>query len=638
MTYLLLILFTFSFIFGISLFIKTVQIRGAIFSFFVHQIITLTFIITLFSLLITGGKTIYTLFIPIFFYLFLKKHIQIEKPSLEKIKLQIRFFLPVFVIVLIQFILHVDLTSLQPYMPSDDIHLYASNAYSFLENGHENYNGILSQLYPELFAGMNPYHYYEIWFTSMLTFISGLSGVYIMLFIINPYLVWLFYTGILSILEHYVPEIKIKHHIIAFLLLFIGPLYFGFYETLFHDGEFFQTTVFTIVGFVKQTLAFSYFGQKHLPVYIFSLLAFLLFIKQNNKLGVLIALILPIISFGTFAGVFGGFGILFLINKRFRLKSNFTLLFTLLIGFMTITTLFKIGASPEISKHSFYINDFLKYLNIKGEIMRVFAKIVGPLIWFSILYIPYIILFWYYRNELKKHSEYKFFLQFIIFSFFSGAVFTTLLQGMSSDQFLTNLLPIYNVIIILLLVYLYYTISNKKIIIFVSSFIILVNVLFILNFHSLVQKKINQEYSPSVIELVSQELKKEKKSPFIAYILADSLVQKLPSPNWYPYRPGKPFILENYFNIVSIDYPYVKYDRNSSSILFAYHNQIRFFLKDSIVPDSSFGVQQSAFLKAKSIRWLFCGKGAVIKPEVQNLIEQSYYDKVSGETYCKLKR
>lgn len=637
MTYLFLIIFTITLIFGSSLFIKTPRIQGAIFSFFVHQVIALSLLVTVFSAITTMGKTIYLLFIPVFAYLFAKKHIQIEKPSFEKLKRNIRYLVPLLAILLIQFALHTDISTLQPYMPSDDVHLYASNAYSFLEYHQENYNGGLSKLYPELFTGMNPYHYYEIWFTAFLISLSGLSGVYIMLFIIFPYLVWLFFIGILAVLEHYTTEIKIKHYFIAFLFLFIGPLYFGIYETLFHDGEFFQTTVFTIVGFVKQTLSFSYFGQKHLTVYIFSLFAFLSFIKQDYKLGTFIALLLPIISFGTFAGIFGGFGLLFIFLKKLRLKSNFILLLSILAGFVVITSLFKIGASSEISEHSFYINDFLKYLNIKGEIMRVFAKIFGPLLWLSILYFPYIIIFGIYRKKLMENPEIKLFFLFIFFSFFAGTIFTTLLQGMSSDQFLTNLLPIYNVIAIIVLIPLYQTIVNKTLIVATGSFIVAVNFLFILNFNSLVQKKTNEEYSASVIASVSKELKKEKTSTFIAYILADTLVQKLPSPNWYPYRPGKPFILQNYFNIVSIDYPYIAYERNSSSILFAYHNQIRFFLKDVVYPDSTFGVQQAAFLKAKSFKWLFCGKGAVIKPEVQSLVEKSYYDKVSGETYCKLK-
>ena len=127
---------------------------------------------------------------------------------------------------------------------------------------------------------------------------------------------------------------------------------------------------------------------------------------------------------------------------------------------------------------------------------------------------------------------------------------------------------------------------------------------------------IQDRYSSDTVTQVANQLKKEKTNPIIAYILPDNIVNDFAPLIWYPYKPGKAFLLENYYNLVNINYPYTKYERNSASIAFSADNQMRFFLKEKIVPKDQFGVHQKDFLKQNSIRWLFCAKGVELSPQV----------------------
>ena len=115
------------------------------------------------------------------------------------------------------------------------------------------------------------------------------------------------------------------------------------------------------------------------------------------------------------------------------------------------------------------------------------------------------------------------------------------------------------------------------------------------------------------------------------------MIHTKPPSNWYGEKPGKIFFIENYLNLVNINYPYTSDERNTSSIAFCPDNQMRFYLKDKKVPIQNFGEIQVNFLKQNKIKWIFCGKGTTFSKEISPLIEISFFDTVSGEIYLKLK-
>ena len=638
MIYFIILVISLVVFFGISQLINFPSIKDPVFHFFIQQVSTLTIVISLFATIITGGRTIFILLLPIYLFFIHKKNIIFVIPKKEGVIQNLRFILLLIPILFIQIILNVDIFSLTPYLPSDDVLLYSGFSNGLIEYGNENKYETLNLLYPNLFSGISPYHFYEIWFTSLVGFITGKGYAFLYLFVVSPYLVWLFVLGILSAFEHFNSKLRFKHYVISLLLLFVGPVYLTIYETLFHDGDFFSSTVFTIAGFVKQTLSFSYYGQKHLPVYIFSILSLLFLLKQKYSLSIVTGLVVTICSFGTLPGLFGGFGLLFLSQKLIRTKKNFLILLIISIGILGFISIFKLGINTEISERTFYTNDFLKYLNLKGELLRFILKIIVPLLWFSILYFPFIVLIWIYKKPIFKHPQLKLLFLFVLFMFGAGTLSLSLVQGLNSDQFITNLMPILNIAVIITIIYLFQTESSKKLFQYSLLLCVGLNIFFLVNFHFTLHKRIYTNYSQKTVKTVTQLLRKEKTNPLIAYILPDSTIEKLPPVIWYTLEPGKPFALDNYFNLININYPYTQYQRNSASIAFAPDNQMRFYLKDKVILNEDFGKYQKMFLKQKMIRWLFCAKGAKLSPQLESLIEKKYYDKLSGEMYCRLKK
>jgi hypothetical protein len=622
----------------ISQFIEFPSIKERIFHFFIQQVSVITLIISIFAIIVTGGKSIFFLFIPMYIFLLWKKHLIFSIPSKKEVIYTFRHTLLIIPIVLIQFLLHFDLKVFTPFLPSDDILLYSGFSNSIVQFGNENRYEALNFLYPQLFSGISPYHFYEIWFTSLIGHITGKSYSFILLLVVYPYLVWLTVLGISSVMEHVFKHMKIKHYIFLFLFLFIGPVYIRNYEFIFNDGNFFESTVFTITGFAKQTLPFSYYGQKHLPVYIFCIMSFLFLLKYNYKLFIIVGLFMSVCAFGTIIGVFGAFCMLFIFENKMRQKENIMLICLTSIAFLLIIVVFKMGINNEISQKTLYLNDFLKHLNLKGEITRFATKIAAPLVWFSILYLPFIVITLIYKKNIFNNLVLKILALFLIFSFEIGSISLSLFQGMNSDQFLTNLLPIFNVIIIIALIHLLKIENTKNITRYFVIIISAINAFFLFSFHQTQQNRIDECYSSETMMQVTKQLKKEKTNPIIAYILHDSIVKKYPPLIWYPHKPGKVYFLKNYCNMVNINYPYERYERNSASIAFSAENQMRFFLHGNFVPKEKFGAQQKSFLTKKSIKWLFCSKGVKLSPQIESMVEKKFEDKLSGEIFYRLKK
>lgn len=637
MIYFILLLSFLLVFYGISQFFHFPSIKESIFHFVLQQITILTFSITLFAIFITSGKTIFLLFVPFYLYLFKKKHLIFRIPEKESIKKSIPYTVLIIPIIVFQFFLTINISTFTPYLPSNDVLLYAGFANGLTQFGQENKFEALNAVYPSLFSGVSPYHYFELWLTSLLHFFTQKSCVYLLQLVVYPYLVWIFVLGIASVFEYYISQLTRKHFIMAFVLLFVGPVYISIYETLFHDGDFFPTTVFTIAGFVKQTLSFSYYGQKHLPVYIFGIVSFLFILKQRHTLAILIGGFIAILSFGTFPGVIGGFGLLFLLQKKLRTKQNFLVLLAMSIGILCVLVLFKMGVNQEVSQKTFYHWDISTFLLIKTEIVRVASKFFGPLIWFSILYFPFIIFFGVYRKQLFQQAEIKLLILFTGFAFIAGSLSISLVQGMNSDQFITNLLPLFNTVIVICIIYLYTQIKAKIVLQSSVAFLVVINVFFLLRFYQKENKDIDSYFSINTQLAVSNLLEKEDKNPLIAYLLSDDIVKKFPPLIWYPHKPGKPMFIDNYTNLVNINYPYFDYGTGSAAIAYSPDNQMRYYLKGKVVPEENFEKHQEKFLKKFGVRWLFCAKGVTIPPALEKMIAEKYFDTVSGEVYCKLK-
>ncbi len=605
-------------------------------------VLAIIFFISIFAIYQTGGNTVFVLYPIVLGYLIQKRFIDFNfKISFKLLLNHSRFLLYLIPIYLLQFLLHYDFSKGALYVISDDIYDYASTSYQLVQYGIENRTSMYSQFYPDLFTGVQPYHYFELWLNGMITIFFGGSYVYNLLFITYPLLLWLYVLVLLALIEHF--KLLKYRYVLLIVCIFVGPLYLGVYERLFNDGNFFDSAVFSIPGFVKQTFVYSYFGQKHLPVYIFSGLFILGILKTDYRLLFFAFTSLLIASVGVFPGVVSAvfIGLLLLIKRNKKYVRLFIPFILFLILYFAFFALFGFGVSKEISTKTSYFNYFLERLNWKGEVLRVIQKLFFPISWFLILYLPYILIIKLFRISLSRRVVPL--VNLCVFSYLGGALLTLILYGLNSDQFITNLLPLYNVVIITLLLYgtLYIlsTFPKKTYYLFICLLFCfsVVNSYHVFSLHFQPGfKRINKEvYNDHIQKQLLSSLKKHPPT-FIAYLFSDSIVKQIHPVLQYPYLPAKYCMDNNYFQYVDINYPYNTYPFNSTSDVFSPKNQLKYYFEESPTDKLNFESIQFRFLKEKHINWVFCASGATIPLRIKPFVKETIFDSLSKETYYRI--
>lgn len=610
--------------------------------FKIRILILIVFIISFFAIYQTRGKTIFILYPLILGYLIYLRFIKIKlNISLKSVLIQSKLLLYLIPIYFFQFLLHYDFSKGALYLISDDIYDYASTSYQLVNYGIENRTSLFSQFYPDLFTGVQPYHYFELWLNGMITTFFGGSYVTNLLFVTYPLLLWLYVLVLLALIEHF--HLLKYRYLLLPICLFVGPLYIGVYEVLLNDGNFFDSAVFTIPGFVKQTFVYSYFGQKHLPVYIFSGLFVLGILKTDYRLLFFAFTSLLIASVGIFPGVvsavFIGFLLLIKRNKKYlRLFVPFILFVIIYLAFFAF---FGFGVSKEISTKTSYFNYFLERLNWKGEVFRVLQKMFFPISWFFILYLPYLLLVKLFRIPLSKRFISLIYL--VVLSYFGGALLTLILYGLNSDQFITNLLPLYNVVLITILLYsmrsLLATFQKNAFYLFITLLFCfsIVNSYQVFSFHFLPSfKRINkEEYNDHSQKQLLSSLKQNPPN-YITYLFSDSIIEKFHPVLQYPYLPAKFCMDNNYFQYVDINYPYYTYPFSSSSNVFSPKNQMKYYFQETPTNKRNFDSIQFRFLKEKHINWVFCASGATIPSRIVPYVKETIFDPISKENYYRI--
>lgn len=621
--------------------IQFISIRevNSSFEYFLKTLIIISLSISIFAIYETNGLTLYWSFVLITGYLIFKKKIFINQFSFKKLIYDLSYIFYTIPILILQFKFNYNFSKSDIKIPSDDIIIYAGYSKQIVEFGQENKYALFSHFYPKLFYGLNPYHFYEIWLNALVAKTNNYSSIYNLIFLTYPLLIWIVLIGLISILDAFKIN-KTQSRIFVILFLFIGPLYYQTYEFLFNDGNFVSYSVFTIPGFVKQTLPYSYFGQKHLPVIIFSIL-FINFVILKYWKGTLLGIhCLIVTSFGLFPGAYSMlFSIFFKVfkNKKYSFVLLSILSFFLFFGIINLN---KLGISSEISKSTFYINHFLTNLNWKGELFRLLYKFITPIIWFIILYFPLVILILLNKKVLFFNRTFKSLIQLIIFSYVGAACFTLIIEGLNTEQFITNLLPFYNIVFITIIILI---ISNHKItnpyvlkINYLIFFLVIIqNFYFTLNFHENFKDVFNDRYQKTTQKTLITKLKLDN-TKYIAYILSDSTLSKYHPMHQCIKLPAKFLYNHDYFNQVNINYPYYEYPKNSSYYSFAPYNQMKYFLKNKIIRKTSFPKEQIKFLRKFNIEWILCEKNAELPTKFNKYISDSIVDKISGEKYYKL--
>ncbi|MBP8193354.1 MAG: hypothetical protein KAX69_07090 [Chitinophagales bacterium] len=180
--------------------------------------------------------------------------------------------------------------------PFKDFVFYANISRSIVESGYENYN-IFNELVP--IKGATPYHYSEIWFNGIVSYLSKLPNVKIMVLITYPIGRLIAFFGIWAILN------KIYTSRFNFLLAFMFLHFCGicknelgfshwienlgiFYYDVFYFMKLFPITLF----FIAALLTYLEFGKVTFKTFLFlSFIAFSYFLAIIG-IGILLSLLL----------------------------------------------------------------------------------------------------------------------------------------------------------------------------------------------------------------------------------------------------------------------------------------------------------------------------------------------------------
>lgn len=327
-------------------------------------------------------------------------------------------------------------------IPHLDYNTYSITSQSLIDFGKENRELVSNKLFPNETNGVSPYHYFELWLNGLFHFIFKISPLKTLFFITYPLLKTTVFIGIVSVVLIKVHKVYLAI-LIGLCLMFITGLFVNGYEN-------YELTKY-YVGYTQSGPLT--WGRKYLPIYIFSVLSLLYFLKLEYKLSLVIIMCCPIISIGTAPAVFS---IIFIISLfHFYKSKQLSLIIFSSIYILFFFIFFKIFT---IQSTSSYVNNNALYLQILNDSFnlelykKLFFHALFPFLRVFIFLFPYLIIILLFSLNKLNPINLSLWVFFLILSFF-GALYGSLLDGiLDSGQLLTNILPINNIVLIALIV------------------------------------------------------------------------------------------------------------------------------------------------------------------------------------------
>ena len=506
-----------------------------------------------------------------------------------------------------------------------------------MKNGFESKYGALNSLFPSNVPTRTPYHYPELWLTaSFFSIFPKVKIGYTLIYITYPLLVTIYLKGILSLFTKFNFIFKLG---LSITFLFIGVIDLNFFRELFQVGNLLDTNtvIFENVGFFFNTLPFSYHGQKHLTFYIVAILFFVLLKKTSKEKADIILEFTPLINIGLLPGIMGGLIIISTIeyfkNRQFGDIVKNLLPISLVVVYILVY--YKLNGGYDIEKQT-SINTLSSELNLKGELLKITLKFTYTLIWLSLIYGIYCLLF--IQNKLIIHEN----KQIILFSLaclFIGVCTRPFIEGFNAAQFLTYLLPLLHISIIFILINSIES-ANKWLVTYLVLFAISIA---IINFyqtyvHCSTRREINVHkiqdvtFTKKVTNILSSY-----KDPKIAYLLSDFDAKNIQPGYWYGYYPCEFILTLDYFNLYSLNYPYYSYPKNSLSSRFTNWNHQIYLLKNKKINRSQFDKHIENFIKNYKINVILAKQNSTIPSSLQKMIQDSLIDKKTGDRVFQIK-
>jgi hypothetical protein len=500
-----------------------------------------------------------------------------------------------------------------------DYSFYARLSNYLLKFGKENLTGE-PFFYQEY--GSQPYHYFELWLTAALTFVSGLNVLVNLMAVTYSLLTVLVWIGIMACVEQIKKNVTFLDKLVGFFLLFLT----GLYVPLYDQSSFLSVaSVFSVNGW-------NY--SKILTIYLFLLLTILFFLKGSKKEALCFSLILPIAYAATAPGILVGIFVWVIIDHLFYHRDIVFLrqaLFYIIVVALGIIGFYMLTSFPQTDSK---INSLNQALYI-----RTFVNVIGgTVIQISLLYAPFLILgLVAYRKKLlpfiNQSSYVWLFPLCFIFSLLSWA---TLHFMADSVQLFSNLsISLINIVIIL------FTFSLKP---WLKSAIFVLVLL--INFprtalQSLVQSKY-PGYSSAYVEKVCQQL--STVNPIGAF-LKNTSYESIFSKNHHFSVLGQSLLqCRSDLNPVSLSVFDIPID--SVSIYASQEEDMvkrtsfyKFVYKQKESGTfSSIAQSQLDFIKQYRIEYLLLEPKVDVPPHLKPLADQTTVDSLTGEKFILLKK
>lgn len=498
---------------------------------FLSLIIGLLLLTTLYSIFCTAGKTI-SLLILILGFLYAKREVVITKPKVRVFNFIKELTSYTFIAALccvpfyiFEFFYFVKTGEFNFVVTHLDFNDYAITSKSIAEFGNENRYYALNHLYPKDYNGVSPYHYFELWFSIMISKLFSISPIKALILVSYPCAKAILFVSIINLAKFILKESLIVCIFASLFLMFISGVYMPFYE------EYELTKYF--IGYT-QSGAMAW-GKKYLIIYIISVASLMHFLQKKHTEALIILMVLPILSIGTAPATFASVGclLLFLAFKERKIKdlSSYAIVVVLFVAFYKLFTVRE--TINNVGNYALFSLILSAPLDISLYKKFVFYA-VFPFIRTIIIYSPYLLIILYLNYVSRRANKKLNDIEIILYSLiclllFFGSIGSALLNGIyDSGQLLYNILPLINLIIgTLILIRLSYI---NKITTYIFTFIPLAL------FHLFNNHEVFKDWTPKDYNIHSDLFKKDcigllevsPQSEVIAFVMRDEFYDKGP--------------------------------------------------------------------------------------------------------------
>jgi hypothetical protein len=526
-----------------------------------------------------------------------------------------------------------------------DIDVYSEFIFE-LKKGNENTLGILNDVYFDSNIIRTPYHYIELWFSVFVSFLfndNKLNIIFIQ--VVSPILAAITVIGIKVLIVDYLPKLKGKIIILlSIMLLFVGPMA-NHFNKWFLDK---LTTWFNNYTVILENPSHlnHFLLTKNYPFYLLTILFFLYIKRNKHTLALVIISISIAINIGLVPGVFS---IVFFMTIYWKILGKigtvellqvYIVLGCLLIFQIGYLGLFQFKSTYWITK--FEIDEgigvfyrFLEKYSIKGELVRIFFRFIGPCLWLSILYFAFLFLLMYLNFKTRKRILFNKERVWLVVFIFAGALVTRIfLQGTNSPQFISFIIPFLNVLLIIWLINEYD--KNGMVIFF---FLLIVT---LLNFKEFSVYTKNSKLLPSNHSVItSKDLCFERKvlnalsnrlETRIGWIMSDQQLELSPPNIWFLNRPTSFLSAEGFYNIVNLNNPYCSYPINTLNIEPTHFNHLKYYYH----PNQNYRNKLKEFINKKNVKFIIFNDHCTFNQYKYLGLKEIVRNKINGDVFSQV--